>query len=141
MTYYKPHKFSYRSPKMHRFERQNPVKTFKLLFSIFFNVTKMFDQLLNKVKEQVSNVSPELWKQHGSKIESLVVDGLLNIDEDKLINETEIRNVISKVYELLPTPVCLVLPREMIINKILEQKGPLLTKVSHAREKRKATQA
>lgn len=34
----------------------------------------------------------------------------------------------------------LLLPREMIINKILEQKGPLLTKVSHAREKRKATQ-
>ena len=100
----------------------------------------MFDQLLNKVKAQVSNVSPELWKQHGSKIESLVVDGLLNIAEDKLINETEIRNVIRKVYELLPTPVRLVLPREMIINKILEQKGPLLTKVSHAREKRKATQ-
>ena len=100
----------------------------------------MFDQLLNKVKAQVSIVSPELWKQHGSKIESLVVDGLLNIAEDKLINETEIRNVISKVYELLPTPVRLVLPREMIINKILEQKGQLLTKVSHAREKRKATQ-
>ena len=93
---------------MHRLEKQNPVKTFKLLFSIFFNVTKMFDQLLNKVKEQVSNVSPELWKQHGSKIESLVVEGLLNIAEDKLINETEIRNVIRKVYELLPTPVRLV---------------------------------
>ena len=40
----------------------------------------------------------------------------------KLINETEIRNVISKVYELLPTPVRLVLPREMIINKILKVK-------------------
>ena len=40
MTYRKPHKFSYRSPKMHRFEKQNPVKTFKLLFSLFFNVAK-----------------------------------------------------------------------------------------------------
>lgn len=40
MTYYKPHKFSYRSPKIYRLEKQNPVKKFKLLFSLFFNVAK-----------------------------------------------------------------------------------------------------
>lgn len=99
----------------------------------------MFDQLLSSVKDKLPQASSEIWKQHGSKIENLVVDGLLNIAEDKLINETEIRSVIAKVYELLPTPVRLLLPRDTIINKILEQKGPILAKVSDVRSKRKTS--
>lgn len=101
----------------------------------------MLDQLLNKVKQTLPQISPELWKQHVSTIETLVVDNLLNIAEDKLINDSDIRAVIAKVYELLPTPVRLVLPRDTIIDKILEQKAPILAKVASAREKRKTTQS
>ena len=96
----------------------------------------MLNQLLNKVKEQSSQLNPsELWKEHSGKIEKQVIDGLLGLAEDKLVNEVEIRAVIAKVYDLLPTPVRLVLPRDFMINKILEQKGPLLQKVSAARAK------
>ncbi|ATO20352.1 hypothetical protein BS636_12075 [Acinetobacter sp. LoGeW2-3] len=98
----------------------------------------MLNNLLDKAKVQVSQANPaELWKQQRRKIESLVVDGLLDLAEDKLVNETEIRAIITKVYELLPTPVRLVLPRDFMINKILEQKGPLLKKVTDTRQKRK----
>lgn len=98
----------------------------------------MLNILLNKAKDQMSQVNlADLWQQHSSKIEHLVVDGLLGLTEDKLVNEAEIRAVIAKVYELLPMPVRLVLPRDFIINKILEQKGPLLNKVKEARLKRK----
>ena len=96
----------------------------------------MLNQLLNKVKEQTNQLNPsDLWKEHSSKIEKQVIDGLLGLAEDKLVNETEIRAVIAKVYELLPTPVRLVLPRDFMINKILEQKQPLLQKVAAARQK------
>ncbi|ANF81869.1 hypothetical protein A3K93_06465 [Acinetobacter sp. NCu2D-2] len=98
----------------------------------------MLNILLNKAKDQMSQVNlADLWQQHSSKVEHLVVDGLLGLTEDKLVNEAEIRAVIAKVYELLPMPVRLVLPRDFIINKILEQKGPLLNKVKEARLKRK----
>ena len=95
----------------------------------------MLDNILGKMKDQL-NLN-EMQKQNSSKVENLVIDGLLVLTEDKLINETEIRAVIAKVYELLPTPIRLVLPRDFIINKILEQKGPLLNKVTETRLKHK----
>lgn len=101
----------------------------------------MFDQLLNKAKQALPNMNPDLWKQYGSTIETLVVDNLLNLTEDKLVNDSDLRAVIAKVYELLPTPIRLVLPRDTIINKILEQKAPILAKVANTREKRKASQS
>lgn len=102
----------------------------------------MLNNLINKAKDQINNSAlTELWKQNSSKVESLVVDGLLGLTEDKLVNETEIRAVIAKVYELLPTPIRLVLPRDFIINKILEQKTPILNKVQEARLKRKTAKA
>ena len=102
----------------------------------------MLNNLINKAKDQINHSAlTELWKQNSSKVESLVVDGLLGLTEDKLVNETEIRAVIAKVYELLPTPIRLVLPRDFIINKILEQKTPILNKVQEARLKRKTAKA
>lgn len=98
----------------------------------------MLDNILGKAKDQLNQLNlNEVWKQNSSKVESLIIDGLLGLTEDKLVNETEIRAVIAKVYELLPTPIRLVLPRDFIINKILEQKGPLLNKVTETRLKRK----
>ena len=98
----------------------------------------MLDNILGKAKDQLNQLNlNEVWKQNSSKVESLIIDGLLGLTEDKLVNETEIRAVIAKVYELLPTPIRLVLPRDFIINKILEQKGPLLNKVTENRLKRK----
>ncbi len=71
--------------------------------NLFYTRFSMLDNILGKMKDQL-NLN-EMWKQNSSKVENLVIDGLLGLTEDKLINETEIRAVIAKVYELLPTPI------------------------------------
>ena len=97
----------------------------------------MLKNLLNKAKSHVPTINlNEAWQEYGSKIEKLVIDKLLDTTEEKLVEETDIRNIINVVYELLPTPVRFILPRDFVANKILERKGPLLIKVTKLRENR-----
>lgn len=81
------------------------------------------------------NKATQIWTQHYANIEAKLIEGLLHLAEDRLQHDAEIRLVIEKVYELLPTAVRLVLPRDYFINKVLEQKKPLLKKVQSMRAK------
>ncbi|MFO4565917.1 hypothetical protein AAHC35_00065 [Klebsiella quasipneumoniae subsp. similipneumoniae] len=60
---------------------------------------------------------------------NIVINGLLNIAEDKLNDDVFIESVFNKAYELLPTPVRLVMKREWCLNYLQTQKAPLLEKL------------
>ena len=98
----------------------------------------MIENLVKKVKDQVHSTEGVhiVWKKHYLQIENLVIDALLNLAEDKLIHDADLRLVMNKVFELLPTPVRLVLPRDYCINKILEHKEPILKRLATSKQKR-----
>ncbi|HFE4476958.1 TPA: hypothetical protein ACF24K_000382, partial [Klebsiella pneumoniae] len=62
-------------------------------------------------------------------LNNIVINGLLNIAEDKLNDDVFIESVFNKAYELLPTPVRLVMKREWCLNYLQTQKAPLLEKL------------
>ncbi|HHT2663342.1 TPA: hypothetical protein ACTYSP_002977 [Citrobacter freundii] len=62
-------------------------------------------------------------------LENIVINGLLNIAEDKLSDDTFVEVVFSKAYELLPVPVRMVLKREWCLSYLQSQKAPILVKL------------
>ena len=59
-------------------------------------------------------------------LNNIVINGLLNIAEDKLNDDVFVESVFNKAYELLPTPVRLVVKRELCLSYLQNRKGPLL---------------
>lgn len=80
-----------------------------------------FDAAKNKTKVY--------FEEHWPKIEEFLVKGLLDISQEKLLDEKTFIPLFEKSYELLPTPVRLVIPRERFMGFCLERKEPLVTKV------------
>ena len=62
-------------------------------------------------------------------LENIVINGLLNIAEDKLSDDAFVEVVFSKAYELLPAPVRMVLKREWCLSYLQSQKAPILVKL------------
>ncbi|WP_245191213.1 hypothetical protein [Kluyvera georgiana] len=62
-------------------------------------------------------------------LENIVINGLLNIAEDKLNDDAFVEVVFSKAYELLPAPVRIVLKREWCLSYLQSQKAPILKKL------------
>ncbi len=62
-------------------------------------------------------------------LDSIVINGLLNIAEDKLSDDAFIESVFSKAYELLPVPVRLVVRREWCLGYLQSRKAPLLAQL------------
>ncbi|MFV7208026.1 hypothetical protein ACK6UO_22815, partial [Escherichia coli] len=62
-------------------------------------------------------------------LENIVINGLLNIAEDKLSDDAFVEVVFSKAYELLPAPVRIVLKREWCLSYLQSQKAPILVKL------------
>lgn len=81
--------------------------------------------------------APAKYKQ---LLDSIVINGLLNIAEDKLSDDGFIESVFSKAYELLPVPVRLVVRREWCLSYLQSRKAPLLTQLQHYRAGRKSTE-
>lgn len=70
--------------------------------------------------------TPAKYKQ---LLDSIVINGLLNIAEDKLSDDVFIESVFSKAYELLPVPVRLVVRREWCLGYLRSRKAPLLVQL------------
>lgn len=90
----------------------------------------MFGQLLKSVTDLGGDA---LWQQHGQQIQSLVAAQLLNVAEEKLSQEQELEKLVAQAYALLPQNITSLLPREVIVSKILENKDVILSQVQKLR--------
>lgn len=62
-------------------------------------------------------------------LESIVINGLLTIAEDKLSDDVFVESVFSKTWELLPAPVRMVVKREWCLHYLHSRKAPLLAQL------------
>lgn len=94
--------------------------------SLVEDTTQKFNSSVNQNLEKYR----QIFSENYSKIEPILVNGLLDIAEDKLKDEKFLSDCFEKIYEILPIPIRLVLPRNLFTNFLLKSKHPLLEKVS-----------
>ncbi|WP_312805783.1 hypothetical protein [Atlantibacter hermannii] len=75
-----------------------------------------------------ANGNPALAK-YRQMLERIVIDGLLNIAEEKLSDTELVESVLKKAYELLPAPVRLVVSRDWCLRYLHARKEPLLAQL------------
>ena len=78
----------------------------------------------------------DLFEQYRPEIENILVNGLLTVAEEKLQDTDTLQQVFEKGYEVLPTPVRLLLPRATFVEFSMKEKEPLLLKVRDYKQKR-----
>ncbi|ELY5304032.1 hypothetical protein [Yersinia enterocolitica] len=88
-------------------------------------------ELDSSVEPSVSRLS-----KYKPLLENIVINGLLNIAEDKLNDDIFVESVFSKAYELLPAPVRMVVKREWCLSYLQSRKTPLLVKLQLYRDER-----
>ncbi|MBE5215825.1 hypothetical protein IG611_11730 [Pectobacterium sp. A535-S3-A17] len=66
-------------------------------------------------------------------LQQVIVNGLIGIAEDKLKDDVFIESVFNKAYEILPTPVRLILNRKRCLDYLIANKEPLLEKIQDYR--------
>lgn len=69
-------------------------------------------------------------------LERIVIDGVLHIAEEKLSDAGFVESVFSKAYELLPTPVRMVVSRQWCLRYLHSRKAPLLLQLQQYRAAR-----
>jgi len=85
----------------------------------------MLSRLKDKIKTEsvdIKSSGTEMWEKFYPKFEGVIVNGFLDVAEDKLTNEEDLKLVIHKVYELLPTLVRLTLSRDFFTDKVFVHK-------------------
>lgn len=81
------------------------------------------------VNQQAAETSVSRTTKYKQLLDSIVINGLLNIAEDKLSDDAFIESVFGRAYELLPVPVRLVVRREWCLGYLQSRKVPLLTQL------------
>lgn len=115
---------------------QGKLKGLKEKFSMRRNVSST-DDPVERVEEEVSEQTTEpRTTRYKRLLEIIVINGLLNIAEDKLSDDAFIASVFSKAYELLPVPVRLVVRREWCLGYLQSRKAPLLAQLQLYRAER-----
>ncbi|EMY4689282.1 TPA: hypothetical protein ACPY5Y_001994 [Yersinia enterocolitica] len=97
----------------------------------FARKTSPVDIPIETVEQSVSRLS-----KYKPLLENIVINGLLNIAEDKLNDDIFVESVFSKAYELLPAPVRMVVKREWCLSYLQSRKTPLLVKLQLYRDER-----
>ncbi|CQJ58340.1 hypothetical protein DVP43_04885 [Yersinia enterocolitica] len=97
----------------------------------FARKTSPVDIPIETVEQSVSRLS-----KYKPLLENIVINGLLNIAEDKLNDDTFVESVFSKAYELLPAAVRMVVKREWCLSYLQSRKTPLLVKLQLYRDER-----
>lgn len=93
-------------------------------------------QKVNSSVNQNLDKCRQIFNENYSKIEPIVVNGLLNVAEEKLKDEKFLSDCFEKFYEILPIPARLVISRSWFIDFLLKRKDPLLEKVSRIKNQR-----
>lgn len=77
----------------------------------------------------------EIVERYGPAMEKIVVNGLIDIAEDKLSDEDFLNSTLEKIYEFLPTSIRIVVGRELFISFFIKSKTPILKKIKEHKEK------
>jgi len=71
----------------------------------------------------------EAINKHWPMIEKVVVNGLVGLTQEKLNDEKFMTSTLGSIYELLPTPVRLVVSRDKFISSCLVNKEQVLLRI------------
>lgn len=118
---------------------QGILKGLKEKFSMRRNVSSTDNQVERveeKVSEQITETPESRTTRYKRLLDIIVINGLLNIAEDKLSDDVFIESVFSKAYELLPVPVRLVVRREWCLGYLQSRKASLLAQLQFYRAER-----
>jgi hypothetical protein len=77
----------------------------------------------------------EIIDKYGPTVEKIVVHGLVGVAEEKLNDEKFMKAFLEGFYELLPTPIRLVMSRDIFLSFCLTYKDPILMKVEGYKER------
>ncbi|WP_172612032.1 hypothetical protein [Pseudomonas graminis] len=75
-------------------------------------------------------------EQHWTDIERVVVDGLLTVTHDRLQDDEVFLMAVEKVFELLPMPIRLVLPRTAFQKHSLQHRESIVRQIEAKRAQR-----
>ena len=118
---------------------QGKLKGLKEKVSMRRNVSST-DNPVEQVEENVSVQTTEGTESRTTRykrlLDIIVINGLLNIAEDKLSDDAFIESIFSKAYELLPVPVRLVVRREWCLGYLQSRKALLLAQLQLYRAER-----
>ncbi|MCU7282695.1 hypothetical protein OC926_22860 [Pseudomonas peradeniyensis] len=84
---------------------------------------------------QVNSVVSQTEK-HWPAVEKVLVDGLLSVAHDRLKDDEAFLLAVEKAFELLPTPVRLVLPRSAFIKHSLTHRDSIVAQIDAKRADR-----
>lgn len=96
-----------------------------------------YKNLAKERLDSAGSVVSRTLEDHWPLIEKILIDGLLQIAEEKLRDDVFLADLFEKTYELLPAPVRLIIKRDKYLSFCLKRKEPLLIRVSHFKEERK----
>lgn len=91
--------------------------------------------VLETVGEHASAAGAQAEK-HWPAVEKVLVDGLLSIAHDRLKDDEVFLLAVEKAFELLPTPVRLVLPRSAFIKHSLTHRDSIVAQIETKRADR-----
>ncbi|WP_439212778.1 hypothetical protein [Duffyella gerundensis] len=118
---------------------QGKLKRLNEKFNMRRNVSstdKPVEQVEDNVSEQTTEGSESRTIRYKRLLDNIVINGLLNIAEDKLSDDAFIESVFSKAYELLPVPVRMIVRREWCLGYVQSRKAPLLAQLQLYRTER-----
>ncbi|MFP3847790.1 hypothetical protein [Pseudomonas sp. W5-01] len=75
-------------------------------------------------------------EQHWTEIERVVVDGLLTVTHDRLQDDEVFLMAVEKIFELLPMPIRLVLPRTAFQKHSLQHRESIVRQIEAKRAQR-----
>lgn len=75
-------------------------------------------------------------EQHWTEIERVVVDGLLTVTHDRLQDDEVFLMAVEKMFELLPMPIRLVLPRTAFQKHSLQHRESIVRQIEAKRAQR-----
>ncbi len=58
---------------------------------------------------------------------------LLNVAEEKITQDEELAKTVTQIYQLLPANIAALLPADLVVNKIIENKAVILSQVQQLR--------
>lgn len=68
-----------------------------------------------------------------SMLQRVIVNGLIGLARNKLKDDEFFESVFNKAYEIVPTPIRLILNRKRCLDYLIANKEPLLEKIQDYR--------
>ncbi|MCY7264281.1 hypothetical protein [Pseudomonas protegens] len=93
------------------------------------------DTVVESVGEGASAAVSQVEK-HWPAVERILVDGLITVAHDRLRDDEVFLLAVEKAFELLPTPIRLVLPRSSFIKHSMAHRDSLVMKIEAQRAAR-----